>query len=76
MARAGERRVLQHGLQFAYDPQGVPMEEGEMVDWRYTRFMKDNLHLQMAHRQLSQLIGHLENRAKDMQSSRAGQTSS
>ena len=71
MARIGERRVLQHGLQFAYDPLGVPLEEDELVDWRYTRFMKDNAHLRITHMHLSQLIGHLENRAKDLQRSRA-----
>lgn len=67
VSRHGERRILQHGIQFAYDPQGVPMQEDELVNWRYTRFMKDNLHLRECHTHLSQLIGHLENRAKDLQ---------
>lgn len=70
MARYGERRILQHGIQFAYDAQGVPMEYDEIVNWRYTRFMKDNIHLRECHTHLSQLIGHLENRAKDLQRSR------
>ena len=43
------------------------MQEGELVNWRYTRFMKDNVHLRNCHTHLSQLIGHLENRARDMQ---------
>ena len=61
-----------HGLQFAYDPLGIPLEEDELVDWRYTRFMKDNAHLRLTHQHLSQLVGHLKNRAKDQQRSRAG----
>ena len=72
MTRMNERRVLMHGLQFAYDPLGIPLEEDELVDWRYTRFMKDNAHLRTTHQHLSQLIGHLENRAKDLQRSRGG----
>ena len=67
VARQGERRILQHGIQWAYDAQGIPMQEGELVNWRYTRFMKDNVHLRNCHTHLSQLIGHLENRARDMQ---------
>jgi hypothetical protein len=67
MARHGDRRILQHGIQWAYDPTGVPMEEDELVNWRYTRNMKDNVHLRECHTHLSQLIGHLENRAKDVQ---------
>lgn len=70
VARQGDRRVLQHGIQWAYDPLGVPMQEDELVNWRYTRFMKDNAHLRDCHTHLSQLIGHLENRAKDMQRTR------
>jgi len=71
VARVAEKKVIQHGIQFAYDPQGVPLEEDELVNWRYTRFMKDNLYLRETHTHLSQLTGHLENRAKDLQSSRA-----
>ena len=70
MTRMNDRRILMHGLQFAYDPLGVPLEEDELVDWRYTRFMKDNIYMRTTHQHLSQLIGHLENRAKDLQSSR------
>lgn len=70
VVRHGERRVLQHGIQFAYDPQGVPLQEDELVNWRYTRYMKDNVHLRECHTHLSQLIGHLENRAKDLQRTR------
>ncbi|MFP6644058.1 MAG: hypothetical protein VCF24_10950 [Candidatus Latescibacterota bacterium] len=65
VSRQGERPILQHGIQWAYDPQGVPMEENELVNWRYTRFMKDNVHLRDCHSHLGQLMGHLENRAKD-----------
>ena len=72
VSRVGERRVLQHGLQFAYDPQGIPLEQDELVNWRYTRGMKDNVHLRETHIHLSQLIGHLENRAKDLQGGSRG----
>ena len=65
VSRQDERPILQHGIQWAYDPQGVPMEEDELVNWRYTRFMKDNVHLRDCHSHLGQLMGHLENRAKD-----------
>ena len=65
VSRQDERPILQHGIQWAYDPQGVPMEEDELVNWRYTRFMKDNVPLRDCHSHLGQLMGHLENRAKD-----------
>jgi hypothetical protein len=70
MSRYGERRILEHGIQFAYDAQGVPMEADEIVNWRYTRSMRDNVHLRECHTHLSQLMGHLENRAKDLKRSR------
>lgn len=70
VARVGEKRVLQHGIQFAYDPENIPMKEDDLVNWRYTRYMKDNEHLRETHTHMSQLLGHLENRAKDLQSSR------
>jgi len=70
VARAGEKRILQHGIQFAYDPQNIPMKEDDLVNWRYTRYMKDNDHLRETHIHMSQLLGHLENRAKDLQRSR------
>ncbi|MEE2657070.1 MAG: hypothetical protein VX733_01120 [Candidatus Latescibacterota bacterium] len=69
VARTAERNILLHGIQFAYDPQGVPLEEDELVNWRYTRMMKDNVYLKACHTHLSQLIGHLENRARDNQQS-------
>lgn len=62
--------ILQHGIQFTYDPQGIPIELDEIVNWRYTRHMKDNIHLRDTHIHLSQLIGHLENRSKDIDRSR------
>jgi hypothetical protein len=70
MSRHGERRTLQHGIQWAYDARGIPMQEDELVNWRYTRFMKDNVHLRTCHTHLSQLIGHLENRARTMRRTR------
>ena len=70
MSRYGERRILEHGIQFAYDAQGVPMEADEIVNWRYTRSMRDNVHLRECHTHLSQLMGHLENRAKDLKRAR------
>ncbi|MFH1570627.1 MAG: hypothetical protein ABIL09_21735, partial [Gemmatimonadota bacterium] len=70
VARVGEKRVLQHGIQFAYDPENVPLQENELANWRYTQRMKDNVHLRETHIKLSQLLGHLENRARDFQSNR------
>ena len=59
----GPKRELQLGLQFAYEPQGIPMQEGEIVEWRYTRHVRDNEHFTRAHSQLSQLYGYLENQS-------------
>lgn len=73
VARVGEKRVLQHGIQFAYDPENIPMKEDDLVNWRYTRYLRDNLHLRVTHTQMSQLLGHLENRAKDLQGPRPRQ---
>jgi hypothetical protein len=56
----GERRVLQHGLQFAYEPQGVAVREGDIVDWRWTQHIRDNEHLIRIHSCLNQLYGFLE----------------
>jgi hypothetical protein len=46
------------------------MEADEIVNWRYTRSMRDNVHLRECHIHLNQLMGHLENRAKDLKRSR------
>ena len=58
-----ERTFLQHGVQFAYEPQGIPLEDDEQVNWRYSRYIRDNLHLREAHSHLSQLYGYLENQS-------------
>lgn len=58
--QVGERRVLQHGVQFAYEPQGVPLREDEIVDWRWSRHVRDNEHFVKIHSSLSQLYGYLE----------------
>ncbi len=60
---AGERRILQHGLQFCYEPQGIPLRKNDPVDWRYSRFIRDNEYFKTAHSQLSQLSGYLENQS-------------
>lgn len=56
-----DRVVLQHGLQFAYEPEGIPLEHDELVQWRYSRHIRDNEHFRKIHSQLSQLYGYLEN---------------
>ncbi|MBT4503808.1 MAG: hypothetical protein HOC74_39105 [Gemmatimonadetes bacterium] len=61
--QSGERRTLQHGLQFAYEPQGIPLAKDEIVDWRYTRNVRDNEHFQNIHSKLSGLYGYLENQS-------------
>jgi len=66
VAHVKGRRILQHGVWFAYDPEDIPLEEDELVNWRYTRMSRDNAHLRLTHTSLSLLIGHLENRAKEM----------
>ena len=62
-AAVHEKHVLQHGIQFAYEPQGVPLQNDELVNWRYSRFIKDNPAFKEAHSHLSQLYGFLENQS-------------
>lgn len=57
------RVILQHGLQFAYEPQGIPLHDEDIVPWRYIRHIKDNEHLRGIHSKLSQLYGYLENQS-------------
>ena len=59
--QVGERKILQHGLQFCYEPQGIPLYKNDSNDWRYSRYIRDNEHFKKAHSQLSQLYGYLEN---------------
>jgi hypothetical protein len=61
--QAGERKILQHGLQFCYEPQGIPLRKDDPVDWRYSRYIRDNEYFKTAHSQLSQLYGYLENQS-------------
>tara|TARA_Y100000588_G_scaffold368434_1_gene436332 strand:+ start:2650 stop:4158 length:1509 start_codon:yes stop_codon:yes gene_type:complete len=61
LSTSQDRTVLQHGLQFAYEPEGIPLEHDELVQWRYSRHIRDNEHLRKVHSQLSQLYGYLEN---------------
>ena len=50
--RLPDRRVvLQHGLQFAYEATGIPLEPDEIVPWRYTLLKKDNEHFVRIHTQ-------------------------
>ena len=60
VSQIGDRLVLQHGLQFCYEPQGIPLYKDEPVEWRYSRYIRDNEHFQDAHSKLSQLYGYLE----------------
>ena len=71
VALAGDKKILQHGLQFAYEPQGVPLKAGEPVPWRYIRFIRDNEPLKLVHSKLSQLYGHLENQSLSSGAGRA-----
>lgn len=59
--RSGERKILQHGLQFCYEPQGIPLHKEDGNDWRYSRYIRDNEYFKISHSQLSQLYGYLEN---------------
>jgi hypothetical protein len=61
--QAGERKVLHHGLQFTYEPQGIPLRRDDPVDWRYSRYIRDNDYFKRAHSNLSQLYGYLENQS-------------
>ena len=60
IAETPEGPVLQHGVQFAYEAQGIPLEDDEIVDWRYCRHIRDNKYLKDAHSHLTQLYGFLE----------------
>lgn len=59
----GERRSIQHGLQFNYEPQGKALKADEFIDWRFTRQIRDNEYFQRIHSHLSGLYGYLENQS-------------
>ena len=63
LVQAGERTVLQHGLQFCYEAQGIPLAKDDPIDWRYSRYIRDNEHFKTVHSHLSQLYGYLENQS-------------
>jgi hypothetical protein len=63
VVQVGEKKILQHGLQFAYEPQAIPLKADELVPWRYIRYLKDNDYFKLVHSRLSQLYGHLENQS-------------
>ena len=63
VAQLAEQTVLQHGVQFAYEAQGIPLKDDELVDWRYCRYIRDNKYLLDAHSRLTQLYGYLENQS-------------
>jgi hypothetical protein len=63
MHQVGERKALLHGLQFCYEPQGIPLHKEELIEWRYSRHIRDNEYFKLAHSQLSQLYGYLENQS-------------
>jgi len=68
MHRQGERRVLQHGLRFIYDAQGVPLTWHEVVPWKLIRGVRDNAHFTEIHSKLSLLYGFLEHRKQSLDS--------
>ena len=61
--QSGDRTVLQHGIQFCYEPQGIPLRKDDPIDWRYSRYIRDNEYFKTAHSQLSQLYSYLENQS-------------
>ena len=63
MRRHGERRILQHGLQFNYEPQGIAQSIDDIIDWRFTRQIRDNEHFLRIHSNLNGLYGYLENQS-------------
>lgn len=68
----GERRILQFGLRFAYDPEEVPLTPAEPVTWRLLRGMRDNAYFTEVHSKLSQLYGYLEHQSLSRTSLREG----
>jgi hypothetical protein len=63
MHQIADRKILHHGLQFCYEPQGIPLLKDESIEWRYSRHIRDNEYFKTAHSQLSQLYGYLENQS-------------
>ena len=61
--QVGDRKILHHGLQFCYEPQGIPLRKDDRIEWRYSRHIRDNEYFKLAHSQLSQLYGYLENQS-------------
>ena len=57
------RPVLHHGLQFCYEPQGIPLHRDDPIKWRYSRYIRDNDYFKEPHSKLSQLYGYLENQS-------------
>ncbi|MFH1566678.1 MAG: hypothetical protein ABIL09_01670 [Gemmatimonadota bacterium] len=68
MHHHAERQVLQHGLRFVYDPQGVPLTWHEAVHWKLIRGVRDNAHFTEIHSKLSLLYGFLEHRKQTVDS--------
>jgi hypothetical protein len=56
-----DKKTLQHGLRFAYDPLNVVLPQGDEVTWKLIRGVRDNTHFTDIHSRLSQLYGYLEN---------------
>ena len=63
VSQVGDRPVLQHGLQFCYEPQGIPLHKDDPIEWHYSRYIRDNDYFKEAHSKLSQLYGYLENQS-------------
>jgi hypothetical protein len=61
--QVSDRKVLLHGLQFCYEPQGIPLRKDDLIEWRYSRRIRENEYFKLAHSQLSQLYGYLENQS-------------
>ena len=49
VSQVGDRPVLQHGLRFCYEPQGIPLHKDHPIEWRYSRYIRDNDYFKEAH---------------------------
>ncbi|MEE3258706.1 MAG: hypothetical protein VX293_05815, partial [Candidatus Latescibacterota bacterium] len=61
--QVGERKTLFHGLQFSYEPLGIPLRKDDPIEWRYSRHLRDNEYFLDVHSKLSQLYSYLENQS-------------
>jgi len=58
-----EKGLLQLGLRFVYDHEGVVMDPKDPVTWKLIRGMRDNANFTVVHASLGQLYGQLEHQS-------------